>query len=98
MISCVFEKILNYNTYILKTENQEHELVFEFYGINKPKVGDKILIHEDLLNKTLDIYTQPYAFELQKGIKASIFKEKNDADYITLKLTGKNYVLKRVYG
>ena len=98
MVSCVFEKVLKFNGYLLSFENQKEEYTFEFYGIEKPKVGDKILIHKNLLDKTANSFTQPYAFELNKNVEPKKVNEKDDPEFIVLRLNNKNYVLKRIYG
>ena len=97
MISLSFEKVLKFNSYILKSKNQELELTLEFFGVNKPIVGDKLLIHSDLLDKTSKIYSQPYAFELVDE-DPKLIKQKNDREFIVLRVNKKNCVLKRIYG
>lgn len=98
MIACIFEKELEFNAYILKSDNKKYELCFEFYGVKKPKVGDKILINEKLLNINSPMFSQPYAFELDNETKAQDVKLENLTEYIVLNINKKNYVLKRVYG
>ena len=98
MIACIFEKVLDYNTYILKTKKGSFELVLEFYGVDKPKVGDKMLISEKLFDKNSQFYTQPYAFEISNTKKASEVKQTNDINYIVLSVNDKVCVLKRIYG
>lgn len=98
MITCVFKEILNYNTYKLTNKTGETELIFEFYDVQKPNVGDKILIHEDLLNKSSKEFSQPYAFTINKEFSARKINDLNNKEFIVLRLNNKNYVLKRIYG
>ena len=98
MISCVVNRVLNNNTYVLNDKYQNYEIVFEFYGLDNLSVGDKLLINSKLLDKNSRFYTQPYAFEVQKDYDAELVKELNDIEYIVVKKANKNYVLKRIYG
>lgn len=98
MIVCEIEKVLPYGTYEIKAGSKRYSLVLEFYGVAKPKAADKLLIHEILLDKNWEGYTQPYAFELKQGVKPELVMEANYKEYIVLGVKGKNYVLKRIYG
>lgn len=86
-----------YNNYNLldKKNNKTYSLYLEFYGIDKPKVGDCLAINEKLLDRNYEGYCQPYAFKLcenENKINA------NDIEKIALNLGNKKYVLKRIYG
>ena len=99
MIVCLIEKVLEYNVYELKSQNKKQKTVLEFYGLNRrPEVGDKILIHENLLDINWPYYTQPYAFELKLDMTPYHVMALNKEEFIVLGFKGKNYVLKRVYG
>lgn len=98
MINLVFEEVKNNNIYILKDENQmTYELMFQFFNIQCPQKGDKILFPKELLKVDSKKYAQPYSYELQP--KLSQAKLKNNLDeYVVLRIDQKNYVLKRIYG
>ena len=98
MIVCEIEKIADFGCYVLKSGIKRFQVVLDFYGINKPKVRDKILINERLLDIYWEGYTQPYCFELINNIKPNQVLSVNDTEYIVLGTLGKNFVLKRVYG
>ena len=97
MIGFVFENVLDNNAYVISREKEKHEVVFEFVGIDAPKKGDKIIIHQDLLNKYSASYTQPYAFELAE-VNPKVVTEGNDREYIIISTDNKIYTLKRIYG
>ena len=100
MVKLTFEKVEDNNFYVLKDENGNmHELVLEFYGLSVLlSNGDKILMHEALLNRNSPKYTQPYAFELDfKTASEAVLKDELE-DNIILRVSGKNFVLKRIYG
>ena len=69
-----------------------------FDGIQSPDVGDKILIHKDLINSTSEIFSQPYVFEYTTNISATEIKKNNSTEHIVVKHNGKYYCLKRIYG
>ena len=94
----IFENVLDHGVYVLNDGTGSVETVLEFYGTPNPQKGDKILIHESLLDNNSKLYTEPYAFELDDESKLKIIKERDDKDYIALKINDKNYVLKRIYG
>jgi len=98
MIACIIDEVLQYNTYILMTKSGRSELILEFLGIDKPKSGDKLLIHESLLDKKSKLFTQPYAFESVDATNLSKIKKENDAEYIILHTNNKNVLLRRIYG
>ena len=98
MISAVVEKELEYSCYVLDIGDRKTELALLIYGGEPPKVGDKILIHEDLLNENWKYYTQPYCFEYTVNIAPVEIKERNDREYALIKKDGKIFALKRIYG
>ena len=98
MIVCMFKQILENNNYIIADSQNNYEVMFEFYGVNKPQIGDKILIHKGLLDQESPNYTQPYAFKLIQEFDLNKIKQKNDAEYIVLQTNKNSFVLKRVYG
>ena len=62
------------------------------------KVGDKILIHEKLVDVNWSGYTQPYAFELNQTMLPKQVMLNNDVEFVVLGSGNKNFVLKRIYG
>lgn len=96
MVYCKIKKCLPYNVYILEVFNKQVEFVLEFYGVNAPKIGNSLVLHENLFDTKSPKFTQPYCFELSNQKVIS----ENDLDEETAILKdGKNiYVLKRVYG
>ena len=50
-------KINKFNEFILQDQDSEKEysLILEFYGINKPKINDILLLDERLLDKNYKI-------------------------------------------
>ena len=98
MVACEIEKLLENNVYILDMEGDKIKISLELYGIKKPQKGDKLLIHEVLLDKNLGLYTQPYVFALHSGIDAREVKENNDKEFALIKLGETIYTLKRIYG
>ena len=98
MISFTFDKILKYNTFVISNDSEEEKVCFEFLGVNKPIVGDKILINEDLLDEKSSTYTQPYTFKRIDNVDPHKVKDLNNKDYIVISLNENIYVLKRIYG
>ena len=98
MLHCEIKEILENNVYVLNFNGKMSKLVLEFYGINKPKVGDKLAIHENLLDKNSSEYTQPYSFMFVREIISKNIKELEDKNFILAKIENKVCLLKRVYG
>ena len=98
MVALTIKEVNQYGKYVLVGENISINLVLEFYNTKKPKVGDKILIHEKLLNKNSSLFTQPYSFEINQEYKPEEIKNMDDMEYAVLKSGGKYVSLKRVYG
>lgn len=89
-------KINKYNEFILQDQDskKEYSLILEFYGINKPKINDILLLDERLLDKNYKGYSQPYAFEKFNDSDKNL----NETDLVGLVSKDKKYILKRVYG
>ncbi len=98
MIKCEVIKVLQNNGYVLRCKDKTYEQTLEFYGVDNPKVGDKIALQTDLLDINSQFYTQPYAFEFQKNINIDDIDEKELKDCAILKSNNKIYLLKRIYG
>lgn len=90
---------------IIKVENsvftlkdvieETYNLLIEFYGINKPVVGDKITLDERLLDDEYEGYCQPYAFKL---VDRNAFDEEVQQDFIGLENKEGYFILRRIYG
>lgn len=98
MVALTIKEVNQYGKYVLVGQNVKTDLIFEFIKINTPKVGDKVLIHEKLLNKNSSFFTQPYSFEINQEYKPEEIKNMDDMEYAVLKSGGKYIPLKRVYG
>ena len=96
MKSYIFKQILE-NSYILSDGKNEIELMLEFYPQIQISIGDKILMHEKLLDRNSKYYTQPYAFEIT-NFPNELVKEKNSSEYIVISSNNKMITLKRIYG
>lgn len=86
--------------YCFKDENSnEFNLNLEFLDIEqKPKIGDYIYMHEELLDSQYDGYCSSYTF----GSVDSKYGKQNialdDVDVIKLVIDKKGIILKRLYG
>ena len=98
MEQCIVVDVLKYNSYNLKTGQGEMKLCLEFYGVDKPKTDDVIILNKSLLDTSSEEFTQPYAFELVKDKHPADVLESRDKNYILLKSSNKIHVLKRVFG
>ena len=98
MVDCVIETVLANNVYILDNKGNKINISLELYGIKKPQKGDKLLIHEVLLDKNSNSYTQPYTFALDSEIDPRDVKENDDKEFALIKLGEIIYSLKRIYG
>ena len=89
-------EIKKFNEYILQSnENKKkYSLILEFYGLDKPKVNDTLVLNENLLNTKHKDYSQPYAFEILNDNDLDV-KENDMAGLVT---KDKKYILKRIYG
>ncbi len=85
-----------YNQYVLlETKSQKtYTLVLEFYGVEKPKINDILVLNEKLLDPKFQDYCQPYAFApFEKSDKIG-----DESELIGLVCKGKKYILKRIFG
>lgn len=85
--------------YLLENEEKKESfrLMLEFYGI-KVEANDYLIIHKDLLDRSNENFTQPYAFELCEDKSFDEVKNLNDTEYAILVSKNKKFVLKRIYG
>lgn len=95
---CEIKKVLEFDTYLLKSKSGEYKQMIELYGLDKLNVGDRIKIDKRLLSQTSQSYTQPYAFELVDNAQVKLINKNNEAEYIGVEKGDKKYLLKRVYG
>ena len=97
MIELVVEEIKDYGEYILRNlENaQRISLILEFYNMQKPIKGDRLILSKKLLDKTSLSYVQPYAFAFE-GFREDM-KDLDDR-FAMLKTKNKILLLKRLYG
>ena len=98
MIICEVTKVLQHGAFELKSDSKEFHVVLEFYGVNTPQVGDKILIHEKLLDQHWEGYKQPYAFQVITDVYPKQVLAENSTEFIVLGTKTDNYTLKRIYG
>ncbi len=89
------KEIKKFNEYILQDNDskKEYSFVLTFYDV-KPKVGDILLLNENLLNKRFEDYSDSYSFEILDDNDLDV-KESNIVGFFT---QDKKYLLKRVYG
>ena len=97
MKSYIFKQILENASYILSDGKKDIEVMLEFYPEIQISIGDKILMHEQLLDKNSKYFTQPYAFEIS-NFPNELVKEQNYSEYIVIFTNDKMITLKRIYG
>ena len=92
-------KIKRFGNYILKDLNtkEEKSLIMQFFEV-EPKVGDKILLHDKVFDKTLPSFSQPYVFAPTKE-KVELKEDKIiNIDTAILIVNNKKIMLKRIFG
>ena len=97
-VSLKIKEKREFNEYILvdtKTK-REYKLILEFYFMDEPKIGDVLVLNEELLNINNENFVQPYAFEILT--ENEDFKWLNENDMAALVTKDKKYILKRIYG
>lgn len=95
---CDVDKVMEFNTYLLKSKYGEYTQTIELYGIAGLEVGNRIKINNKLLDTKDSNYTQPYAFKLVDTEQVKQINKKNELEYIVVEKNAKKYLLKRVYG
>ena len=92
-------ELLPYGQYILQdAKGEKQSLIMEFYIDEQPAVGDKLIIHEMLLDRTSPSFCQPYAFgKLEDGHGRSKI-QLQESELIALHTKTGDFVLKRIYG
>jgi len=97
----VFEIIGNDETlYKLKQKNKFStiELIFEFFGIEKPENGTYLAISEKLLDRKYEGFSQPYSFEPYMEYVDKEMAPVESEEFIVLHNNNKNIIMKRIYG
>lgn len=96
MVVCVVEKSLPHNCYIFNAMGYKIALALEFCGLEKPSIGDELVLDEKLLDITSPDFVQPYCFKLSDEKVKN--ENKVDEETALLRSYGKVFVLKRIYG
>lgn len=99
MKKLVIVKQDNYE-YFFRDENaNEYILNIEFLDIEqKPKTGDYIYIHDELLNPQYEGYSLNYTFGRIESKYGKQKIEVDDIDLIKIVVSNKGIMLKRLYG
>ena len=99
MISLNIEKI-DKNKYLLKDENETHyELTLKFIDVDFTlTVGDKIYMHEQLLDESYEGYSDFYTIGNLNSLYGRANVTINDIDAIRVVANNKTILLKRLYG
>ena len=98
MISLKVKEVLEYGEYCVETKTREEVIAMHVYGLNRLNVGDNLMLHEDLLDKSNANYTMPLFFEITKEKTAKEIKEENNKEFGAVKTNGKVIAIKRIYG
>lgn len=87
------------NEYVLVNNqtNITYNFVLEFFKVEKPKIGDILLLHEDLLNFKSEHYSNMYSFKLLYKTREDINKLITN-EIACLISNNENIILKRIYG
>lgn len=97
MVSLKFVGFRPNNSYILKDikTNKNYSLKFEFYGVDRPKLGDIIVLNEVLLDRNSEYFAQPFAFASFNEKEEKVTDNKDLAGFYS---NGKKFILRRIYG
>lgn len=98
MISLKIKKVLEYSQYLVESKTREELMSLNVYGLSRLNVGDNLMLHEHLLDKSNSNYTMPLFFEVTKEKTAKEIKEENNKEFGAVKTNGKLLALKRIYG
>ena len=98
MVSLKVKEVLEYGEYSVESKTMQTVIGLDIYGLKRLNVGDSLMIHEDLLNKTNPNYTMPLFFEITEEKTAKTAKEENNIEYGAVKTNGKTLAIKRIYG
>ncbi len=89
------------NEYVLQSEKSKkrYTLMLEFYDVEKPQIGDRLLISKTLLDKNSQLFCQPYAFAAaDKSVIDNFAQNYSNDDIVVLSNLNKNIILQRIYG
>lgn len=87
--------IKEYGEYLFENEKGEKlSLILEFYGVGNLEINDKLLINKKLLDRSSELFVQPYAFTRYDESDSRLIEE----DIAGMIKGGKHIALKRVYG
>ena len=98
MLSLKIKEVLEYSQYLVESKTIKETISLGILGIDKLNVGDNLMIHEDLLDRSNKNYTMPLFFEITKEKSSKEIKEENDKEYGAVKTNGKTRTIKRIYG
>ncbi len=89
-----------YSRYVFKNleDESKSELIIVLYLVEKLKVGDKLLLHENLLNRKSEEFVETVYFEPTKEFSPKEIRDKNLKEFAVLNRNKKNIALKRIYG
>lgn len=98
MISLKVKEVLEYGEYRVEQKSIEFIIGLNIYGLDRLNVGDHLMLHEELFDKSNENYTMPLFFEVTNEKTAKIIKEENNKEFGVVKTNGKILVIKRIYG
>lgn len=98
MISLKVKEVLEYGEYRVDQKSIEFIIGLNIYGLDRLNVGDLLMLHEELFDKSNENYTMPLFFEVTNEKTAKIIKEENNKEFGAVKTNGKILVIKRIYG
>lgn len=91
---------VNNTRYKLKQKNKlsTTELMFEFFDVEKPTVGSLLIMSEKLLDRNYEGFSQPYSFEPYMEYNDKQIAPIEGEEFVVLKDSNKNIIMKRIYG
>lgn len=100
MVSLEIIKIEKSNYTLLdRNTNKTYTKVLEFYDLASPlKVGDKIAMHQELLDEKYSGFSWSYAFGNLENDAGRIVSSREDIDAVAVMQGDKITLLKRLYG
>ena len=72
--------------------------VFEFFDVEKPVVGSFLIMSEKLLDRNYEGFSQPYSFEPYMEYNDKQIAPVEGEEFVVLKDSNKNIIMKRIYG
>ena len=98
MISLTIKDVLKHKEYRVHTKTTDFMIYLDIYGLNLLNTGDKLMLHEDLLDESNENYTMPLFFEINKEKTAKEIKQENNKEFGVIRTNGKTLAIKRIYG